>query len=82
MCGKTLKTHLEFEQCKKKLDEAYSLANEEYLERKLNEFEKANVNQKYRKAWSLINEVSGRKKSRAGRLQGNTKEERIGTELV
>ena len=70
-------THLEFEQCKEKLDEAYSLANEEYLERKLNEFEKANVNQKYQTAWSLINEVSGRKKSRAGRLQGNTNEERI-----
>ena len=37
----TKETHLEFEQCKEKLDEAYSLANEEYLERKLNEFEQA-----------------------------------------
>ena len=45
----TKDTHLEFEQCKEKLDEAYSLANEEYLKRKLNEFEKANMNQKYQK---------------------------------
>ena len=55
------------------------MANEEYLERKLNEFEKANVNQKYQKVWSVINVVCGRKKSRAGRLQGNTKEKRIGS---
>ena len=73
----TKDTHLEFETCKERLDEAYNVANEEYLERKLKEFEEASVNQKHQKAWSLINEVSGRKKSRAGRLKGNTKEERI-----
>ena len=69
----TKDTHLEFEQSKVNLDKAYEKANSDYLENKLNEFEDANLNHRHQLAWELINEVS-RKKSKRGRLKGDTKE--------
>ncbi len=68
---------LEFEIRKRKLDEAYEKANGEYLDQKLKDYKNANVHQQHKVAWTLINEISGRKKSRSGRLKGATKEERV-----
>ena len=47
------------------------------LKEKLKEYEEANLNQRHHLAWGIINDVSGRKKSRSGKLKGNTKEERL-----
>ena len=68
---------LEFEIRKRNLDEAYEAANRQYLDKKLNEFEEANKHHQHKMAWDLVNEISGRKKSRSGRLKGATKDERI-----
>jgi hypothetical protein len=69
---------LELEQGKDELDKAYEAANQDYLEEKLMEFETANLNHKHHVAWQLINEISGRKKTRGGRIKGDTKEARVG----
>ncbi|XP_072016329.1 uncharacterized protein [Amphiura filiformis] len=66
-----------FEQSKRTLDDAYEEANSDYLEKKLNDFEEANLSYKHRMPWDLVNEISGRKKSRNGRLKGDAKEDRI-----
>ena len=73
----TKDTHLEFEESKRKLDKAYEMANNKYIEEKLKEYKETNLNQRHHLAWGIINDVSGRKKSRSGRLKGNTKEERL-----
>ena len=73
----TKDTHLEFEQSKRKLDKAYKMANTKYIEEKLKDYEEDSLNQRHHLAWGIINDVSGRKKSRSGRLKGNTKEERL-----
>ena len=73
----TKATHLEFEESKRKLEKAYKMANTKYIEKKLKEYEEANLNQRHHLAWGIINDVSGRKKSRSGRLKGNRKEERL-----
>ena len=75
-------THLEFEESKRKLDKAYEMTNTKYIEEKLKEYEEANLNERHHLAWGIINDVSGRKKSRSGRLKGNTKEERQSIKLV
>ena len=36
-------THLEFEKSKRKLDKAYEMANTKYIEKKLKEYEEANL---------------------------------------
>ena len=59
----TRSTHLELEQSKERLDQAYKTANTEFIEKKLREYEAANLNQRHHLAWSIINDVSGRKKS-------------------
>ena len=68
---------IEVESRKTKLDEACETANRQYLEKKLNEFEEANKHHQHKMAWDLVNEISGRKKSRSGRLKGTTKEVRV-----
>ncbi|XP_072049998.1 uncharacterized protein [Amphiura filiformis] len=42
-----------FEQSKRALDDAYEEANSDYLEKKLNDFEEANLSHKHRMAWDL-----------------------------
>ncbi len=56
---------------------AYEQANKEFVDQKVQEFEKANKHHQHKMAWNLINEISGRKKSRSGRLKVATKEERV-----
>ena len=68
---------IEVESRKRKLDEAYETANRQYLEKKLNEFEEASKHHQHKMAWDLVNKISGRKKSRSGRLKGTTKEVRV-----
>ena len=53
------------------------MTNSDYLEGKLKEFEEAITNHKHQLAWKLINDVTGRKMSRGGRIKGNTKVERL-----
>ncbi|XP_072039400.1 uncharacterized protein [Amphiura filiformis] len=73
----TKDTHLEFEQSKDELDQAYERANREFIENKLKEYEEANLNHRHKLAWGIINCVSGRKKVRSGRLKDDNKEERL-----
>ena len=73
----TKDTHAELEESKAQLDQAYEKANTEFIEKKLKEYEEANLNHRHHLAWGIINDVSGRKVSRSGRLKGSTKEERI-----
>ena len=70
-------SNLEFEIRKRNLDDAYEAANRQYMDKKLNEFEEADKHHQHKMAWDLVNEISGRKNSRSGRLKGATKEERI-----
>ena len=67
----------DLEQSKNELDKAYEVANQDYLKEKLAEFEAANLNQQHHTAWQLINEISGRRKARGGRIKGDTKEARV-----
>ena len=73
---------IEVESRERKLDEAYETANWQYLEKKLNEFVEASKHYQHKMAWDLVNKISGRKKSRSGRLKGTTKEERVRTGMV
>ncbi|XP_072033056.1 uncharacterized protein [Amphiura filiformis] len=73
----TKDTHLEFEQSKDELDQAYERANREFIENKLKEYEEANLNHRHKLAWGIINCVSGRKKVRSGRLKDDNKVERL-----
>ena len=69
-------TALEFEEGKRQLDKAYGEAKAEFLDKKLQEIESASFSQQHKKSWKLINNISGRKRSRSGHLKGKTKEER------
>ena len=46
-----------------------------FLTKKLQEVENASLNQQM--SWKLINDISGRKRTRSGNLKGKTKEERL-----
>ena len=43
---------------------------------KINQIENAQHDNQYKLSWKLINEISGRKASRKGQIEGDTKEER------
>ncbi|XP_072048605.1 cell adhesion molecule Dscam1-like [Amphiura filiformis] len=47
-----------FDQSKRALDDEYEEANSDYLEKKFNDFEEANLSHKHRMAWDLVNEIS------------------------
>ncbi|XP_078661569.1 uncharacterized protein LOC144905694 [Branchiostoma floridae x Branchiostoma belcheri] len=67
----------EYRQTKKKLKEAYITVEEEDLSNKIREVEKAHLNCKHGQSWKLINDITDRKATRKGQLEGNTQEERI-----
>ena len=43
---------------------------------KIDQIDKAQHDNQYKLSWKLINEISGRKASRKGQIEGDTKEER------
>ncbi|CAH1266780.1 Hypp3574 [Branchiostoma lanceolatum] len=62
---------------KKKLKETYIAVEEEDLNSKIREVGKAHVNYKHGQSWKLINDITNRKTTRKGKLEGSTQEERI-----
>ena len=65
------------ERAKADLDNAYIIEQEQYVRDKLQELEEAYESTKTRLAWSIVNEVSGRKKSKHSQIRANSPEERI-----
>ena len=62
---------------KQKLDEAYLKEQEDYVKEKVTTIENAHINQQSRLAWATINEVTGRKKTNAGKIKAKSTEERV-----
>ena len=58
------------------LYEKYDELEEENISMKINQIENAQHDNQYKLSWKLINEISGRKASRKGQIEGDTKEER------
>ena len=70
-------TALEFEESKRQLDKAYEEVNAEFLDKKLQDVESARLNQQHKMSWKLINDTSGRQRTRSGNLKEKTKEEQL-----
>ena len=64
-------------QAKTKLQNEYELIEKEKLEIALNDIENANIVSQHGKCWQLINDITGRKKSRKGIIKVRNNEERI-----
>ena len=67
----------EYRKGKQGLDEAYNLAIVEDLNSKIKEVEAAHSNCKHALSWRLINEITGRKASTKGQLEGETQKDRV-----
>lgn len=67
----------EVTQAREKLKEAYNNILEEEVEEQIKQIEQAQENNKTKAAWRVINELTGRRSTRRGQLEGNTQEERI-----
>ena len=63
--------------CKDALDTAYTTVEEELLDKQIREVEKLDAMQKARESWSLINEISGRKKSSCAKISGKSAKDRV-----
>ena len=63
--------------CKDALESAYNRVEEELLDKQIKEVEKLDVTQKSRQCWSLINEISGRKKSSCAKITGKSAKDRV-----
>lgn len=61
----------------KKLEEAYTEVTEEELNNKIKEVERAHLNGKYGQSWKLIKEITERKTSKKGQLEGNTQKNQL-----
>ena len=64
-------------QAKIDLDNAYTNEQEQYIREKINELENAHDTNKARLAWTIVNEVSGRKGTKTNQIRANSPEERI-----
>ena len=62
---------------KRLLQETYEGVEAEKLEDMIREVERADERCEHSKSWKLINEISGRKNGKKGRLKGDSKESRI-----
>ena len=65
------------EDAKKDLNRAYVEEQEEYVKSKIQEIERAHESYKTRFAWSIVNEVSGRKGSSRCRIRASCPKERV-----
>ena len=58
------------------LTKLYAEIEEQNINKQVDEIKEAHVNQQHSKAWSLINQLTGRKNSPAGKLNAKKQEER------
>ena len=68
---------LDYEQAKREIDNTYAALLKEQLEDKIKRIEDTDINGKHGQSWKLINEVTGRKASVQGKLEGDTQSDRI-----
>ena len=66
---------------KKDLDRAHTEEQEKYVKGKIQETERAHESYKTSLAWSVVNEISGRKGSSRGRIRASCPKERIHIQL-
>ena len=59
------------------MNQNYATVLEEQYTEKICEIEDADRNSQYKLSWKLINDISGRKNTRKGQIEGETSEERI-----
>ena len=57
----------------------YDSIKEQELEKHINNIESYHGEQQYGEAWKVVNEVTGRKKSKEGQVTGTSPEERVTT---
>lgn len=69
--------HDVLKQEKANLKHNYDLAFEEELEHLISKVEDADIRAQHAESWKLINEISGRKSAKAGKIKGKNKEERV-----
>ncbi|XP_072032828.1 uncharacterized protein [Amphiura filiformis] len=62
---------------KNHLKGTYDKINQEILEQKITQVEKADQNCQHKAAWDLINEISGRRTAKKGQIKGDTESERL-----
>ena len=65
------------EDAKKLIDRAYAEEQEEYVKGKIHDTERAHESYKISLAWSVVNEISGRKVSSRGRMCDSYPKERV-----
>ena len=68
---------LDYKQAKRGIDNTYAALLKEQLEDKIKRIEDADINGKHGQSWKLINEVTGRKASVQGKLEGDMQGDRI-----
>ena len=69
----------EVEIAKRNLDEAHDAARAEKLDEQVDCIKKDHTFGKFRKVWKLVHEVTGKNKAYAGKIDGDTEEERVKT---
>ena len=57
----------------------YERTKEQELEKHIDSIEKSHGEQQYGEAWRVVNEITGRKKSKEGQVTGTSPEERVTT---
>ena len=73
----TESNRINLKEARANMEDCFNTVQEEELSAKISEIDKAQHENKYKLSWKLINEISGRRSSRKGQIEGNTKEERI-----
>ena len=73
----TSESHDMLNQAKTKLHNEYELIEKEKLEMDLNDIENANILSQHGKCWKLINNITGRKKSRKRIIKARNNEDII-----
>ena len=67
---------LALKECKKVLKDAYEELEEKELSGRIQNISNAHANQQHAQAWKLINDITGRKSTPAGKLNAKNQEER------
>ena len=73
----TTNNQIELQAQKQSLQTMYDQCMEEELEEQIRKVESLATEYKHRESWKIVNEISGRNKSKKGILEGKNKEERI-----
>ena len=66
-------------EAKQQLFNTYDRIQEEEIMEKVRRVDAAQGEQRYGEAWQVINEMSGRKRTKEGQIAGNSPEERVNT---